>query len=64
VDNASTRVTDPMGAAVRRRMLEQANRAYAALRADPEAWAEELEERRAWEATLADDIEGDHEPRC
>lgn len=39
-------------------VFEQANTAYAALRSNPTAWAEELEERQAWEATLADDLAG------
>ncbi|MBI4202041.1 MAG: toxin-antitoxin system protein [Chloroflexi bacterium] len=38
----------------RQRMLEQHNAAYAALRADPEAWREEQEECRLWEVTLSD----------
>ncbi|MBY0506503.1 MAG: hypothetical protein K2X03_21470 [Bryobacteraceae bacterium] len=42
----------------RRQILAQGNAAYAALRADPAAWAEELEERQAWEATLADGLDG------
>jgi hypothetical protein len=41
----------------RQRLLEQANEAYAALRADPEAWQQELAERAAWDATLADGLE-------
>lgn len=40
----------------RQRFLEQVNSAYAALRADPEAWEETLDERRAWDATLADGL--------
>ena len=32
---------------------------FAALREDPEAWHEELEERVEWEATLQDDLEDD-----
>ena len=43
----------------RRRVLTQGNAAYAALRADPAAWAAELEERQAWEATLADGLDGE-----
>lgn len=43
----------------RQQFLEEANRAYAALRTDPQAWAEELEERRAWDATLADGLDAD-----
>jgi hypothetical protein len=38
----------------RRRMLELTNAAYAALQADPQRWQEELDERAAWEVTLAD----------
>lgn len=37
--------------------LKEANAAYAALRADKEARAEEEEERAAWEGTLADGLE-------
>jgi hypothetical protein len=33
------------------------NAGYAALRADPQAWAEEEAERRAWEATLLDGLD-------
>ena len=40
----------------RRRMLEEGNSAYAALRRDPQAWAEEMEERSLWENTLADGL--------
>lgn len=36
-------------------LLEETNVAFASLRRNPEAWAEELEERRAWESTLAED---------
>jgi len=32
---------------------------YAALKADPEAWAEELAERQQWEATLMDGLDPD-----
>ncbi len=42
-------------------ILEAANAAYAALRADPEAWREELREREAWETTLTDDVADDPE---
>lgn len=41
----------------RRCFLETANEAYAALRRDPKAWRAELDERRAWDATSADDLE-------
>jgi len=42
-----------------RTLLEEGNRAYATLRLDPQVWAEELEERMAWENTLADGLEED-----
>ena len=43
----------------RRMMLEAGNRANAALRRDPKKCAEEMEERKAWENTLADGLRGD-----
>ncbi|MGH2516516.1 MAG: toxin-antitoxin system protein [Ktedonobacterales bacterium] len=43
----------------RRRFLEEANAEFAALRNDPEAWQEELDEREAWDSTLMDGIESD-----
>ena len=41
----------------RRVLLDRTNAAFAALRADTREWQAELEERRAWEATLGDDLE-------
>jgi hypothetical protein len=41
----------------RKRFLEECNRAYARLRADPKAWKEELDERRLWDHSLADGLE-------
>ena len=43
----------------RRQILTEGNAAYAALRADPAAWADEMEERQAWEATLADGLDAE-----
>ncbi len=40
----------------RQRFLERVNAAYAALRADPAAWTTVLDERRAWDTTLADGL--------
>ena len=37
--------------------LDAANAAYAALKNDPVAWQEELEERALWDRTLGDGIE-------
>ena len=36
---------------------EKTNAGYAALRSDPKAWQEELEERAAWDASLSDGLE-------
>ena len=36
---------------------DQVHAADAALKADPQAWAEELAERKRWEGTLLDDLE-------
>jgi hypothetical protein len=41
----------------RQHILEAANAQYAALRADPAAWAEVQAERGAWDSTLADGLE-------
>lgn len=43
----------------RQQWLAAANAEYAALRANPDAWAEEEAERRLWDATLMDGLEGD-----
>ena len=40
----------------RKRALEQLNSAFAALKADPEAWEEELAERAEWDVTLQDGL--------
>jgi hypothetical protein len=40
-------------------LLEKTNRAYGALRSNPELWGEELAERADWETTLADGLEED-----
>ena len=37
--------------------LARMNAGFEALRADPEAWREELEERAAWDATLSDETD-------
>ncbi len=42
----------------RKCFLEEANRAYAALKKNRKAWREEREERRAWDAALLDGNEG------
>jgi hypothetical protein len=59
-DTSIADLVDALAEAERKRLFwEQVNASYAALRADPEAWAEELEERRLWEATLMDDLDDD-----
>lgn len=40
-----------------RKFWEMANAGYAALRADPQAWAELEAERRLWDATLMDGLD-------
>jgi len=55
----------PMGAVLeaaleryrREKFLEDANAAFAALKANPSAWREELAERSLWENTLGDGLE-------
>lgn len=41
----------------RRLFLTELNNAYAALREDPEAWAQVEKDRSAWDATLNDGLE-------
>ena len=41
-------------------LIERTNEAFAALRAQPKKWAEELEERHLWNATLNDDLEEEY----
>jgi predicted transcriptional regulator len=45
----------------RKLFIEAANASYAALRADPVAWAEELAERRELEGTLMDGLDPDEQ---
>jgi hypothetical protein len=43
----------------REQFLDECDRAYSRLRADPKAWREELAERALWDVTLADGLEDD-----
>ena len=43
----------------REKFMEEANAAYSRLQSDPEAWKEELDERRAWDATLKDGLDNE-----
>lgn len=43
----------------RQRFLEESNRAFEALQANPEIWKTEQAEREAWDITLADGLEKD-----
>ena len=45
----------------RKLFFEQLNAGYAELRADPEAWAEHLAERKLWDATLMDGLDPDEQ---
>ena len=44
---------------LREDFLQKVNEDFARLRQDPEAWAEELAERRLWDCTLMDGLEDD-----
>ena len=46
-----------LGKGVKELFWDRVNAAYRALRADPAAWGRELQERRAWDATLLDGLE-------
>jgi aspartate oxidase len=39
--------------------LEQANKAFAALKENPDAWRDETEERTLWDVAIIDGLEGD-----
>src|SRR5207253_9801194 len=53
-----TDVIDKALDAYRRKLFfEKLNAGYAALQADPQAWAEHLAERKLWDATLMDGLE-------
>jgi hypothetical protein len=55
-----TEVLDRALDAYRRKLFfEQMDAGYAELRADPEAWAEHLAERKRWDATLMDGLDPD-----
>ncbi|MGH7432922.1 MAG: toxin-antitoxin system protein [Candidatus Methylomirabilales bacterium] len=41
----------------RQRFLEESNRAFDALRGNPETWKTEQAEREVWDTTLADGLE-------
>jgi hypothetical protein len=60
-EKAETTMTAIVEAAVQEyrtaEFWKEVNAGYAALRANPEAWADYQEEIRAWECTLADGLE-------
>lgn len=41
----------------RQRILEDANAAFAALRENPETWAEEKKERELWDRAITDGVD-------
>ena len=45
----------------RRQFLEDTNAAYEALKSNPKAWQEELEERKLWDNTIADGLDPEEE---
>lgn len=55
-------VLDKALEAYRRKLFfEQMNAGYSELRADSEAWAEHLAERKLWDATLMDGLDRDEQ---
>ena len=59
---SATEILDQALDAYRRKVFfEQMNAGYAALRADPEAWAEHEAERKLWDATLMDGLDPDEQ---
>ena len=52
-------LAEAVDAYARRCFLAGLSADFAALRAAPKKWDEELAERAAWEATMADDLEED-----
>jgi predicted transcriptional regulator len=61
-DEAGTSMTAILDEAVseyqRKKYWEEYNAGYAALRADPEKWADYQKEIEAWDVTLTDGLEG------
>jgi len=43
----------------RDRFFRELDESYARLQADPQVWQEELDERRLWDSTLADGLDGE-----
>lgn len=50
-------IHEALDAYQRQRLLDEINVAYGRLKANPEDWEEELDERRAWDNALGDGIE-------
>ena len=52
-------LADAVDELYRKQFLDECNRAYARLKADPKSWKQELAERKTWDKTLADGLEDD-----
>lgn len=50
-------IHEALDAYQRHRLLDGINAAYGRLKANPEEWTEELDERRAWDNAIGDGIE-------
>jgi hypothetical protein len=48
----------------RERFFRELDEGYARLQVDPQAWNQELGERRLWDSTLADGLERPSRSRC
>lgn len=55
--NISAVLDEAVEAYRREVLLDETNAAFQALKNDPEAWREEVEERRLWENAIGDDVE-------
>ena len=54
-----TVLEEAIAAYQRQKFLAEANIAFAALRRDADAWAEEQKERELWDRTVADGLESE-----
>lgn len=50
-------IHEALDAYERQRLLDEINAAYARLKANPEEWQDELDERRIWDKAVGDGID-------
>jgi hypothetical protein len=56
-DSKQTIIETALEKSMRENLIKKGNEAYEKLRQNPQAWAEELAEREAWEQTNNDGLE-------